>query len=618
MKHEKQKISVLASLVCVISLLPGMLAGQNADPNAVFTMHSTSDGSTITKRHESGSVVFNNKLYAFGGRQLKPIEFFDPDTNRWERLATPPFEIHHFQPVKLGDKIYAVGAFDCCYPREDIHPNVLIYDPANDDWSEGAAIPVDRLRGSAGAAVYNNKIYLVGGNTMGHDGGAVAWFDEFDPATNSWKRLPDAPNARDHFFAAVVGDKLVAASGRQSTLPNPFTNTVSAVDVYDFGSGEWSTGGSVIPTDRAGAMVLTFGDEVIYVGGEVDTSPNANTEVEAFNPSTGVWRALQPLLVGMHTGVAGVLGNELHVIAGSDKKGGGGENSRHQVALLDDGIVDAIDSDNDGLTDAEETEVWQTDRLDADSDNDNLSDGEEVNIHGSDPNQADSDDDGLSDFDEVALGTLLLDPDSDGDTLLDGEEVNIHQTDPLERDSDGDFLPDDHEVNIHNTDPNDADSDNDGLSDSEEVNTYSTNPLVQDTDNDGVPDNEEIEAGLDPLLADSDGDGVDDADELNGVEDTDSSEGESTDSGNTDSGSTDGGSIDGGSTDGGSTDSGSTDSGNTDSGSSDTGSDDTDISAQANSGGGSSGGGAPGLPLLSVMLLMSAIRAFGRLKVVSG
>ena len=218
-------------------------------------------------------------------------------------------------------------------------------------------------------------------------------------------------------------------------------DSVSAVDVYDFSSGEWSTGGSVIPTNRAGAMVQTFGNEVIYVGGEVDTSANANAEVEAFNPSTGIWRALQPLRVGMHTGVAGILGNELHVISGSDKRGGGGENDRHQVALLDDGVIDPIDSDDDGLTDAEELDVWQTDPLDADSDNDNLSDGQEVNIHSSDPNKADSDDDGLNDFDEVALGTLLMNPDSDGDSLLDGAEVNTHQTNPLESDSDSDFLP---------------------------------------------------------------------------------------------------------------------------------------------------------------------------------
>ena len=216
---------MLATLLCALSLLPGMLTGQNADPNAVFMLHATSDGSTITQRHENGSIVFNNKLYALGGRQLKPVEFFDPVANKWQQLATPPWEINHFQPVEFDGKIYAIGAFECCYPRENIHPNVLIYNPASDDWSEGPAIPANRLRGSAGAVVYNDKIYVVGGNTEGHSGGAVAWFDEFDPATNRWKTLADAPNARDHFFAAVVGNKLVAASGRQSALPNPFTNT---------------------------------------------------------------------------------------------------------------------------------------------------------------------------------------------------------------------------------------------------------------------------------------------------------------------------------------------------------------------------------------------------------
>ena len=63
-----------------------------------------------------------------------------------------------------------------------------------------------------------------------------------------------------------------------------------------------------------------------------------------------------------------------------------------------------------------------------DSDGDGLTDAEEVAL-GTDPNDADSDDDGLSDGEEVALGTDPNDPDSDGDGVSDGEEVFLG-TDP--------------------------------------------------------------------------------------------------------------------------------------------------------------------------------------------
>jgi len=45
------------------------------------------------------------------------------------------------------------------------------------------------LRGAAGAVVYKDKIYLVGGNTDGHSGGFVGWLDEYDPATGDWRAI---------------------------------------------------------------------------------------------------------------------------------------------------------------------------------------------------------------------------------------------------------------------------------------------------------------------------------------------------------------------------------------------------------------------------------------------
>lgn len=61
---------------------------------------------------------------------------------------------------------------------------------------------------------------------------------------------------------------------------------------------------------------------------------------------------------------------------------------------------DTLDSDGDGLTDAEERRLG-TNPLSADSDNDGLGDREEVKLYGTDP----------------------LDPDTDGDGFLDGAEV---------------------------------------------------------------------------------------------------------------------------------------------------------------------------------------------------
>ena len=77
----------------------------------------------------------------------------------------------------------------------------------------------------------------------------------------------------------------------------------------------------------------------------------------------------------------------------------------------DDGGGGSVDSDGDGLSDAEEIELG-TDPNDADSDDDGLDDGEEVEAE-TDPMDSDSDDDGFSDGEEWAEGS---DPTDGSDT----------------------------------------------------------------------------------------------------------------------------------------------------------------------------------------------------------
>jgi len=83
------------------------------------------------------------------------------------------------------------------------------------------------------------------------------------------------------------------------------------------------------------------------------------------------------------------------------------------------------DSDLDGLTDAEELNVYGTDPLDDDSDDDGLSDGLEVLIYHTNPLDDDTDNDELLDGLEVDGGTDPLDKDSDDDGIVDGEDVEF-------------------------------------------------------------------------------------------------------------------------------------------------------------------------------------------------
>jgi thiol-disulfide isomerase/thioredoxin len=108
-----------------------------------------------------------------------------------------------------------------------------------------------------------------------------------------------------------------------------------------------------------------------------------------------------------------------------------------------------------------------------DSDGDGLNDAEEADM-GLDPNAADSDGDGLDDPAELDLGTDPLATDSDGDGLDDGPEVDFG-SDPLIIDTDGEKLGDKEEYDA-GTDPTDKDTDGDKYNDYEEVD-FGSDPL---------------------------------------------------------------------------------------------------------------------------------------------
>jgi hypothetical protein len=153
-----------------------------------------------------------------------------------------------------------------------------------------------------------------------------------------------------------------------------------------------------------------------------------------------------------------------------------------------DNIVVSADSDNDGLSDWEEVNIYGTDPLDPDTDCDGLGDGLEV---------------GLAPYDSDPLTTTdPLDDDSDNDGLLDGNEdlntdgfwndpINPVETDPNNPDTDGDILTDGLELGLIAPQGFDTASppwgEDDGYGPDEDPATI-TDPLNIDTDDDGLPD----------------------------------------------------------------------------------------------------------------------------------
>ena len=330
-------------LLAVVSMLVGSFSGCQPVPQKVEEPSKTlsegtwealaaSDGSTPVARHEAAFVGVGDKFYLIGGRGDRPTSIFDTKTQTWTNTTPPPLEMHHTQPVVYQGKVYILGAMTGPFPGETPIPNIYIYDPSDDSWTKGPEIPEDRRRGGAGAVVYQDKFYLACGIKDGHRGDHKTWLDVFDPVTETWEMLPDAPRARDHFQAIAADGKLYMLGGRTTQSgDNSFKNTISEVDVYDIQTKTWSTLENGLPTERAGNYVVLVGEEILVLGGESFNQTPAHAEVEALNVKTHTWRTLAPMLQGRHGTGAVLFQDKVYVASGSGNRGGGPELTTMEV-----------------------------------------------------------------------------------------------------------------------------------------------------------------------------------------------------------------------------------------------------------------------------------------------
>jgi hypothetical protein len=293
--------------------MPNLIAYEPAD----FAGRWERLAPTGFERQEVSFVRAGRRFYLTGGDRAQ--ERYDPVADSWTKASPLPRNLDHIQGVALNGLVYYIGGL-AAWPRPAVD-STYVYDASLDRFRSAAPMP--RARGAGGVAAHDGRIYYAGGLS---DGRAVAWFDVYDPKTDSWSTLPDMPRARDHFQAVVARDKLYVVGGRDSELGREIAET----DVYDFAARRWSSA-APIPTPRGGFAAALVAGEIYVIGGE--DPDGAHATVEAYDVRTDTWRASDPLPVGRHGIQAVVCGGAIYVAAGGRTEGGENPSSLVDVYL---------------------------------------------------------------------------------------------------------------------------------------------------------------------------------------------------------------------------------------------------------------------------------------------
>ena len=185
------------------------------------------------KRGSAVAAQVGGKMYVIGGattvegskdvaingngpaRVVTTNEVYDPATNRWESRSPMALGRNHAFSGVVGGKVYVIGgriahAFVAASQNTDI---VEEYDPATNMWS-GLRAKMPTARSGGGWGTLGGKIYVAGGEVATPEiVGAYRAIEAYNPATNSWEKLPSMPMPRHGVAGAVLGNRLHLVSG---------------------------------------------------------------------------------------------------------------------------------------------------------------------------------------------------------------------------------------------------------------------------------------------------------------------------------------------------------------------------------------------------------------------
>ncbi|KAJ7561128.1 hypothetical protein O6H91_03G014900 [Diphasiastrum complanatum] len=260
----------------------------------------------VTFASQSGNRTLDGLTY--GGSLFRGSGF-------WAPKAILPYSLTDHAAIGLDaeEVIYIIGGATV---DGNATNQVLKFDAIFQNYSVMAPMPQPRYR--FGAALLDNKIYVVGGRNTSVDGDAALVKSTFiyDIASNHWSIGPEQNDYHGDTCATSLYGKVYMIGGYGFNYVQ-----LNTTEVYDPMQKTWSRIPSM-PTPRGDLMCTTLDGEVYVLGGYFDpTNTNMNafsSKMESFNPNTSIWTTRPDLLTPRGDAVVVILPGDKMMLVGGE------------------------------------------------------------------------------------------------------------------------------------------------------------------------------------------------------------------------------------------------------------------------------------------------------------
>jgi N-acetylneuraminic acid mutarotase len=317
------KVGVLLIVGCIFLLFVCMfhnVSGFQADT-------WVSKASMNHARAYLGTAVVNGKIFAIGGDEgsemgncmtgtsmtsnvVNYTEEYDPVSNVWVEKAAMPTSRAQFGTAVFQNKIYCIGGYNGAnVPQNDSWrteyytlSNNEAYDPTTNTWTRLASMPTPRY--SAATNIVNGVIYVMGGHTMTDLYTTYNLTEVYNPQTNTWTTKKPSPLPISSPASAVIDDKIFVLGDLS------YPNYDFVLMVYDPASDSWTIGDKA-PVRYAATSVSTNDVNAakrIYLFDENRT--------DIYNPVTNNWSTGNSAPTDRLIAKAAILDDTIYLIGG--------------------------------------------------------------------------------------------------------------------------------------------------------------------------------------------------------------------------------------------------------------------------------------------------------------